>query len=85
MESNHKLKENQIKHCTCYYFDGLTNLEGYRCIISGISKSGAINLMQNIYFTEERGTQKIQKSVIILKRGNDILPFADIEIEKHIF
>ena len=27
---------------------------GYRCIISGINKSEAINLMQNIYLTEKR-------------------------------
>ena len=56
MESNHKLKENQIKHFTCYCFNGITNFEGHRCIISGISKSEAINVMQTIYFTEERGT-----------------------------
>ena len=29
---------------------------GYRCIISGISKSEGINLIQNIDLTEERGT-----------------------------
>ena len=27
----------------------------YRCIINGISKSEAINLLQNADFTEERG------------------------------
>ena len=36
----------------------ISNIEGsdYRCIISGISKSKAINLMQDINLTEKRGT-----------------------------
>ena len=36
----------------------ISNIEGsdYRCIISGISKSEAINLMQDINLTEKRGT-----------------------------
>ena len=36
----------------------ISNIEGsdYRCIISGISKSEAINLMQNIDLNEKRGT-----------------------------
>ena len=32
------------------------NNADYCCIISGISKSGAINLMQNIDLTEKNGT-----------------------------
>ena len=36
----------------------ISNIEDsdYRCIISGISKSEAINLMQNIDLNEKRGT-----------------------------
>ena len=36
----------------------ILNIKGadYRCIISGISKSEAINLMQNIDLTEKSGT-----------------------------
>ena len=36
----------------------ISNIEGsdYRCIISRISKSEAINLMQDINLTEKRGT-----------------------------
>ena len=29
---------------------------GYHCIISGINKSEAINIMQNIDFTDKSGT-----------------------------
>ena len=36
----------------------ILNIKGadYHCIISGISKSEAINLMQNIHFTEKSRT-----------------------------
>ena len=36
----------------------ISNIEDsdYRCVISGISKSEAINLMQNIDLNEKRGT-----------------------------
>ena len=36
----------------------ILNIKGsdYSCIISGISKNEAINLMQNINLTEESGT-----------------------------
>ena len=69
MESNHKFKENQMKHCSCCSFDGITNFECHRRNISGISKSEAIRsilckiiiVMENIYFTEERGTLKNTK------------------------
>ena len=29
MESNDKLKEIDIKNCTCYYFDKITKLEDF--------------------------------------------------------
>ena len=53
MESNHKLKENQIENCTFYYFDGRINLEGHRCIISGIGKSEAIYFTISILLKKE--------------------------------
>ena len=36
----------------------ISNIKGsdYRCIISGIMKNKAINLMQNVNLTEESGT-----------------------------
>ena len=36
----------------------ILNIHGadYRCIISGISKSEAVNLLQNINLTEKSGT-----------------------------
>ena len=49
MEIKDKLKEIDIKNCTCYYFD-------YCCIISLISKNEAIILMQNPDLTEKSGT-----------------------------
>ena len=38
----------------------ISNIESvdYRCIISGINKSEAINLMENFDLTEKRGTLK---------------------------
>ena len=55
----------------------ISNIESvdYRCIISGISKSEAINLMQNIDLNEKRG----------IKMGQEILTFWDIEIQKKNF
>ena len=41
------------------YFLNIENAD-YCSIISGISKSKAINLLQNTYFTEESGTLKKQ-------------------------
>ena len=41
----------------------------YRCIISGISKSEAIILMQNADLTKKSGTLKNKKIIIIYKNG----------------
>ena len=49
MEIKDKLKEIDIKNCSCYYFD-------YCCIISLINKNEAIILMQNPDLTEKSGT-----------------------------
>ena len=35
----------------------------YRCIINGISKNEAINVMQNICFTDKNGTLQIMKTM----------------------
>ena len=55
----------------------------YCCIISGISKNDAINLMPNVDLTEKSGTLIKHKSLLShIKMGIDILMFGDIEIEK---
>ena len=56
----------------------------YRCVISGISKSEAINLMQNIDLTEKSGT--LEKIIFFshLKMDEEILTFGDIENEKQL-
>ena len=56
----------------------ILNLEytNYHCIISGISNSEAINLLQNIDFTEKRGT--LQK--IGTKSNFDAINFSEILI-----
>ena len=41
----------------------------YRCIISGISKSESIILMQNADLTKKSGTLKNKKIIIIYKNG----------------
>ena len=52
----------------------------YRCIISRVSKSEAINLMQNI-------NMAVKKWNIInhINIDEEIITFGDIEIEKKIF
>ena len=58
----------------------------YCCIISAISKSEAINVMQNIDLTEKK--QNIIKNKNLLshiKMSEEILTFGDIEIEKNKF
>ena len=63
----------------------ISNIKGvdYRCIISGIDKSEAINLMLNIDLTEK--TRILYDILWHIKIGKEILTFGDIEIEKIIF
>ena len=63
----------------------ILNIKGanYCCIISGISKSEAINLMQNIDLTKKK--RNIIKYVNLLSRikmGQEILTFGHTEIKK---
>ena len=52
----------------------------YHCIISGISKSEAITLIEN---TEKKWNIMKHKNLLSsIKMGKDILTFGDIEIEK---
>ena len=55
----------------------------YHCIISGISKSEAINLMQNTDLYQKSGTLLGHKSLLsYIKMGKETLTFGDIKIEK---
>ena len=60
----------------------ILNIKGanYRCIINGISKSEAINLIQNIDLTE-----KTEHFLSHVKMGKETLTFDDTEIEKNKF
>ena len=51
----------------------------YCCIISGISKNEAINLMENAYLMAKSRTLKS------IKIGKEFLTFGDIEIEENKF
>ena len=58
----------------------------YSCIISGISKNEAINLMQNAELTEKRQNIMKQKSLKShIKVSTEILTFDDVEIKKYKF
>ena len=57
----------------------------YCCIISGISKNNAINVMQNIDLTEMPNIIKHKKILSRIKMGIEILKFGDIKIEKNKF
>ena len=57
----------------------------YCFIISGISKSNAINVMQNIDLTEMPNIIKHKKILSHIKMGKEILKFGDIKIEKNKF
>ena len=58
----------------------------YCCIISGISKSEAINLMQDMGLNEKKQNIVKQKNLLsYIKKGKEILTFGDIEIEKNKF
>ena len=65
----------------------ILNIHGadYRCIISGISKCEAINLIQNIDLTEKKWNIIKHKNLLShIKMGKDILTFGDVEIKKNI-
>ena len=56
------------------------------CIISGISKNEAINLMRNANLTEKSGTlENIKNLLSYVKMGKEILTFGDTEFEKKNF
>ena len=55
----------------------------YCCIISGISKKVAINVMQKIDLTKKKRDIIKHKNLLPnIKMGKEILIFGDIEIEK---
>ena len=49
----------------------ISNIEGsdYRCVISGISKSETINLLQNVDLTKKAEHYKTKKIIITDKNG----------------
>ena len=62
----------------------ILNIKGadYGCIISGISKSEVINLIENIDLTKKKRNIIKQKNLLShTKMGKDILTFGGIEIE----
>ena len=64
----------------------ILNIKGsnYRCIISRISKSEAINLMQNADLTPKKAEHyKIYNSLSYTRMVKEILTFGDTEIEKN--
>ena len=65
----------------------ILNVNGadYCCIISGITKSEAINLMKNFDLAEKSRILKYKNLLSHLKIGKEILTFGDIEIEKKNF
>ena len=65
----------------------ILNIEGvdYCYIICVISKSEAINLMQNTNLTKQAEDYKSQKYIFIYENCKEILTFEDIKIEKKIY
>ena len=66
----------------------ILNIKGsdYWCIISGISKNDAINLMQNTALTKKKWNIIKHKTLLShIKMGIEILTFGDIEVEKNKF
>ena len=66
----------------------ILNIKGsdYWCIISGISKNNAINLMQNTALTKKKRNIIKHKTLLShIKMGIEILTFGDIEVEKNKF
>ena len=67
---------------------GILNIKGsdYCCIITEISKSEAINSMQNTDLTKKSWKTIKQKNLLpCVKLGKEVLTFGDIEIEKNKF
>ena len=62
----------------------IINVKGsdYHCIISLISKSKAIKLIQNNDLTKKSGTLLNKKLLSNIKMGKEVLTFRDIEIGK---
>ena len=61
----------------------ILNIEGsdYWCIISRISKSEAINLMQNTNLTEKKGWIIKHNLLSHIRMGKELLMVGDIEIK----
>ena len=58
----------------------------YWCIISGISKNEAVNLILNADLAKKKGNIiKNKKFIFIYKNGKEILTFGAIEIEQNKF
>ena len=57
----------------------------YDCSIARISKSDAINLIQNIDLSKKWNIMKHKKLLSHIKKGEEIITFRDIETEKHKF
>ena len=58
----------------------------YLCIINGISKNNAINILQNANLIKERGElKKLKKIITTYKMGNGMIKFGDVEVEKNKF
>ena len=57
----------------------------YCCLTSGINKSEAINLMQNIDLTEKVEHYKTYIFLSNIKMGQEIITFGGLEIEKDDF
>ena len=56
------------------------------CIINGISKNYAINLLQMLILTEGRRVLQKQKIIItVYKMGKNIIMFGYIGAEKHTY
>ena len=56
------------------------------CCISGISKSEAVNLMQNIDSSEKVEHETFMKNLLsYIKMVKGIIAFGDVEVEKHRF
>ena len=65
------------------------NGANYGCIINGISKNDALNLLKICWFyRQEKNIMKVKnynKFVTIYKTGKEIIMFGNIEVEKHKF
>ena len=57
------------------------NNADYLCVITGISKSEVVHLLQKADFKEKR----IKNLFLYIKMDREILTFVDIEIEIHKF